>query len=63
VALGDPRFARWAVQLMEAVHPAFVLGPCSPRPRMVWKVSEDLERPLVASEGNLDPFDGLVTIQ
>jgi hypothetical protein len=27
---------------------------------MVWKVSMDLSRPLVASEGNLDPIDGYV---
>jgi hypothetical protein len=27
---------------------------------MVWKVAMDLSRPLVASEGNLDPIDGYV---
>jgi hypothetical protein len=28
---------------------------------MHWKMSIDLRRPAVMSEGNLDPFDGFVT--
>jgi hypothetical protein len=28
---------------------------------MHWKMSIDLRRPMVLSEGNLDPFDGLAT--
>ncbi len=28
---------------------------------MYWKMSIDLSRPLVTSEGNLDPYDGYVT--
>jgi hypothetical protein len=28
---------------------------------MHWKMSVDLSRPAVASMGNLDPYDGLVT--
>ncbi|OJD31658.1 uncharacterized protein BKCO1_45000100 [Diplodia corticola] len=55
---------RWnghAVRLMQAVHPAFVYDRAGgARPRMYWKVSVDLKRPLVLSEGNLDPVDGLV---
>lgn len=31
------------------------------RPRMYWKMSIDLNRPMVTSEGNLDPYDGLIT--
>jgi hypothetical protein len=30
---------------------------------MVWKVAMDLSRPLVASEGNLDPIDGYVVFR
>eukprot|EP00887_Chlorella_sp_A99_P007949 scaffold12.g7949.t1 len=56
-------------QLVQAVHPHFVAGRGSARPRMfwyvtyhtVWKISIDMSRPAVPSEGNLDPFDGLVT--
>lgn len=58
---GDPKYNRMAVQLMEAAHPHFVHGSGSSRLHMWWKVSIDMQRPLVASEGNLDPFDGLVT--
>ncbi len=28
---------------------------------MYWKMSIDLSRPLVTSEGNLDPYDGYIT--
>ena len=44
-----------------AVHPKFVYNQDSDRPRMYWKMSIDLSRPAVRSEGNLDPFDGYVT--
>ncbi|KAL0261927.1 hypothetical protein SLS55_003361 [Diplodia seriata] len=60
---GGAEASRWnghAVRLMQAVHPAFVYDRDSERPRMYWKVSADLKRPLVLSEGNLDPVDGLV---
>eukprot|EP00899_Mesostigma_viride_P014897 jgi/Mesvir1/23408/Mv21100-RA.1 len=39
---------------------AAAAGPSVNRPRMYWKMSVDLRTPLVTSEGNLDPFDGLV---
>eukprot|EP00611_Tribonema_gayanum_P007688 TRINITY_DN1711_c0_g1_i1.p1 TRINITY_DN1711_c0_g1~~TRINITY_DN1711_c0_g1_i1.p1 ORF type:complete len:396 (-),score=90.35 TRINITY_DN1711_c0_g1_i1:907-2094(-) len=57
-ARGDDKYLKWAVEMAQAVHPRFVnmhLG------RMHWKMSIDLERPLVPSEGHLDPLDGLVT--
>lgn len=60
---GGQEARRWngyAVRLMQAAHPAFVHDRASERPRMYWKVSVDLKRPLVLSEGNLDPVDGLV---
>lgn len=49
-----------AVRLMRAVHPAFVYDREGARPRMWWKFRVGLDGPLVRSEGNLDPVDGLV---
>ena len=60
---GDTSYSQWAAELMVAAHRSFVgrRGPggalC-----MVWKMSIDLTRPLVASMGQLDPLDGLVTL-
>ncbi|RMJ21529.1 hypothetical protein PHISP_07598, partial [Aspergillus sp. HF37] len=59
LASGDPVFNRQAVALAKAIHPRFFIST-SARPRMVWKMAMDLSRPLVASEGNLDPIDGYV---
>ncbi|EAS32857.3 uncharacterized protein CIMG_03881 [Coccidioides immitis RS] len=63
MATGDPSFNRQAVSLAKAIHPHFFLDRTSARPRMVWKVAMDLSRPLVASEGNLDPIDGFVVFR
>ncbi|GAB4823531.1 hypothetical protein N2152v2_010577 [Parachlorella kessleri] len=54
LARRDKKYNRWAVQLMEAIHPHFVAGRGSAHPRMFWKVSIDMSRPLVNLEGNLD---------
>eukprot|EP00743_Colponemidia_sp_Colp-15_P014814 GILK01017641.1.p1 GENE.GILK01017641.1~~GILK01017641.1.p1 ORF type:complete len:291 (+),score=35.53 GILK01017641.1:113-874(+) len=61
IARSDAQYLRWAVELAQAIHPHFVYRRESSRPRMYWKISTDLSHPHVASEGNLDPFDGLVT--
>ncbi|KAL4419587.1 hypothetical protein ABPG77_004836 [Micractinium sp. CCAP 211/92] len=61
LARGQDKYNRWAVQLVEAVHPHFVHGSGGQAPRMWWKISVDMSQPAVPSEGNLDPFDGLVT--
>lgn len=61
LATRRPVYNDWAVQLMEAAHPHFVIGSGMDHPRMFWKITIDMQRPLVSSEGNLDPFDGLVT--
>lgn len=61
LASGETKYNRWALQLIEAVHPHFVSGSGSEEPHMWWKVSIDMSHPVVHSEGNLDPFDGLVT--
>jgi hypothetical protein len=59
---GDPRYVRWAMELAETAVERFSYGPPSGgQPRMVWKMSIDLSRPLVDSQGQHDPLDGLVT--
>jgi len=64
LARRDERYNRWAVQLMEAVHPHFVVrSPDGVAQGMRWKLSIDMQRPVVLSEGNLDPFDGLVIVR
>ncbi|KAA8909396.1 hypothetical protein FN846DRAFT_898317 [Sphaerosporella brunnea] len=60
VAAADPHYNSLGIQLARAIHPAFVTGRGTDRPRIYWKVSMDLSRPLVPSQGNLDPFDGYV---
>ena len=59
---GEPRYVRWARELAETAVGRFSVGPPSGGPRrMVWKMSIDLSRPLVDSQGQHDPLDGLVT--
>jgi hypothetical protein len=59
VASEDRSWNDLAISLMKAIHPRFVYNRDKPRPRMYWKMSIDLTHPLVRSEGNLDPVDGL----
>ncbi|MBK7857835.1 MAG: hypothetical protein IPJ65_04250 [Archangiaceae bacterium] len=56
---GEPRFGTWAGELADAACAAFV-DPGGEH--MVWKMSIDLTRPLVASMGQHDPLDGLITL-
>ena len=59
---GDPRYNRWARELAQAVHAAFVYKLAGePGKRMYWKMSVDLSRPLVPSMGHHDPLDGYLT--
>ncbi|MFC5437829.1 hypothetical protein ACFPME_14800 [Rhodanobacter umsongensis] len=51
-------FNRWARELADTAHRAFTNGGGR---RMYWKMSTDLARPLVASMGQHDPLDGLLT--
>ncbi|MGE5831837.1 MAG: hypothetical protein ACM3X8_02870, partial [Methanomicrobiales archaeon] len=61
-ATGDPVFLRWAAELARTAYAGFIHRPRSGGPdRMYWKMSIDLSRPLVASMGQHDPLDGLVT--
>jgi len=61
VARNDEKYNLLAVQLIKAIHPRFVSLRSTARPRISWKMSVDLSRPMVPSEGNLDPMDGFVT--
>jgi hypothetical protein len=59
---GQPHYVRWATELAETAVERFSRGPSSDGSRrMVWKMSIDLTRPLVDSQGQHDPLDGLVT--
>lgn len=56
------QYNRWARQLADTAYAAFSYQP-SPgtTPRLYWKMSIDLSRPLVPSMGQHDPLDGYVT--
>jgi hypothetical protein len=61
--LGEPHYHAWAVELARAACEGFVYTPVPGEPaRMHWKMSIDLSRPLVPSQGAHDPLDGLVTL-
>jgi hypothetical protein len=60
-ASSDAQYLTWARELAAAAHAAFVLADEPGGPRMVWKTSIDLSRPLVPSMGQHDPLDGYVT--
>jgi hypothetical protein len=58
----DPRFNLWARELAEVAHASFTYGTRGTGDRrMVWKMTTDLSRPLVASMGQHDPLDGFIT--
>jgi hypothetical protein len=58
---GDTDAGRWACELAQVAQRAFTWPIAGGASRMVWKMSIDLQRPLVASMGQHDPLDGLVT--
>jgi len=61
VAKQDIKYNNWAIQMAKAVHPRFVYRTGQNELHMYWKMSIDLSRPMVKSEGNLDPYDGYIT--
>ncbi|KAL4995066.1 hypothetical protein BDV10DRAFT_188437 [Aspergillus recurvatus] len=63
MATNDPKYNQQAIALAKAIHGPFFVNRGGDKPRMVWKMSMDLSRPLVASEGNLDPIDGFVVFR
>jgi hypothetical protein len=58
---GESTFNLWAIELARTAHAAFVYTLPSGHKRMYWKMSIDLSFPLVASMGQHDPLDGLIT--
>lgn len=59
---GNAVYTQWAIELAKVAHKAFVYTPSTGgKKRMHWKMSIDLSRPLVASMGQHDPLDGLIT--
>lgn len=56
---GVPDANRWARELACTAVRAFVVA--GDPPRMVWKMSIGLDRPQVASMGQHDPLDGVIT--
>lgn len=60
---GATIFNSWALELAQAAHAGFTYLPIpGGRPRMFWKMSIDLSRPLVEAMGHHDPLDGLLTL-
>ena len=62
-ATNDPAHNEQAIALAKAIHPHFFLGRETANPRMIWKAAMDLSKPLVYSQGNLDPIDGLLVFR
>lgn len=62
-ATQDRTYNDQAIALAKAIHPRFFLDRAGEQPRMVWKIAMDMSQPLVYSQGNLDPIDGLVVFR
>ncbi|RFF27259.1 hypothetical protein DZK25_08740 [Wenzhouxiangella sp. 15181] len=62
-ATDEARYHRWAVDLAFAAFDGFVHRSPDGPPRIFWKMSIDLDRPLVPSMGHHDPLDGWVMAQ
>jgi hypothetical protein len=63
-ATAEPRWIREAIELAEAACRGFVRrDPVTGAPRMAWKASIDLSRPIVDSMGHHDPLDGAITLR
>ncbi len=57
---GDPRYVHWGIELARTAHRAFCHRTGDRRPRLYWKMSIDLTRPLVPSMGQHDALDAWV---
>jgi len=62
--IGEAAYARWALELAEAIFPRFVRRSGSGGVVGVyWKMSTDLSRPLVPAMGLHDALDGFITFR
>jgi len=59
IATKEKHYNDEAIALAKATHTAFVYERDHDHPRMYWKMSVDLDVPLVDNEGRLDPASGL----
>ena len=58
---GDPVYNRWAVELAKVAYAKFTYVPSvGATPRMYWKMSIDLSRPLVPAMGDRDALDAVI---
>ena len=60
-AVDNQLYVVWAAEMAENIHNAFCYTSPDDARRMYWKMSIDLSRPLVASMGQHDPLDGLIS--
>ena len=60
IASGVATYNDQAIALARAIHPRFFIDRTSSSARMVWKISMDMSRPLVPSQGRLDATTGFV---
>ena len=60
---GEATYHRWAVELAAATHEGFADRRTPGQPRLFWKMSIDLSRPLVPSMGQHDPVDGRIAVE
>lgn len=62
IVTGEPAYARWGRELARTAHDRFTHTHAGDgRKRLYWKMSIDLNYPLVLAMGQHDPLDGLVT--
>jgi len=62
VVTSDKHYQLWALELARTAHSRFTRKSTTSECRgMYWKMSIDLSRPLVASMGQHDPLDALIT--
>ncbi|MGK7311994.1 MAG: hypothetical protein ACN0LA_07105 [Candidatus Longimicrobiales bacterium M2_2A_002] len=59
---GAARYHRWAAELATVAYERFGHGPTGTPTRLYWKMSIDLNRPVVPSMGQHDPLDGYVAL-
>jgi hypothetical protein len=63
IASQEMEWNEMAVSLAKAIHPRFLREGTGGKKRMVWKISMDMERVLVPSEGYLDAATGFVVFK
>ena len=59
---GAARYHRWAAELGAAAYERFGHGPTDTPSRLYWKMSIQLDRPVVPSMGQHDALDGYVAL-